>query len=194
MIFNMLKNFNWLDIGILIIIFRVLYIAIKNGFTTEFFKFLGVICAVYLSMHYNGAVADFIRARLPVEEKMPLEFLDFLVFLILAIAGNFVFVLLRNVVNNLIKIEAVSTLNKWGGLLLGALRSVLLVSLILFALVISSIPYLKNSVKDSYLGPKVFSTAVNTYSWIWNNVFSKFAPLEKQNSTVLEAEEEIISK
>jgi uncharacterized membrane protein required for colicin V production len=194
MILNMLKNFNWLDICILIIIFRVLYIAIKTGFTTEFFKFSGVICAVYLSMHYNTAIADFIRSRIPVEDKMPLEFLDFLVFLTLAIGGNFVFVLLRNAVSNLIKIEAVSTLNKWGGLFLGALRSLLLVSIIIFALIISSIPYLKQSVKNSYLGPRVISVGVDTYSFLWNSIFSKFAASEKVNSAALEAKKGAISK
>jgi len=194
MLLNMLKQLNWLDVCILLIIIRVIYIAIKGGFTTELFKFLGVICAIYLSMHYNVVLADFIRGKTPVEEKVPLAFLDFLVFLALAVSGNFIFVLLRNAVNNLIKIEAVSTLNKWGGLVLGGFRSVLLVSLLLFALVISSIPYLKKSVKNSYLGPRFFSAAVDTYGWIWNNLASKFAVSEKQNSAVLEIKEGIVSK
>ncbi|MBN2830754.1 MAG: CvpA family protein [Candidatus Omnitrophica bacterium] len=194
MIFNVLKNFNWLDICILIIIFRVLYIAIKNGFTAELFKFFGIICAIYLSMHYYTAITDFIRGKIPVEEKMPLEFLDFLIFLILALTGNFLFVLLRNAVNNLIKIEAVSTLNKWGGLFLGALRSVLLASIIVFALTISSIPYFKQSVKRSYIGPRIISVGVDTYSWLWNSIFSRFLASERVNRIVLEVKEGVISK
>ncbi len=194
MVFNILKQFNWLDIVILLLIFRVIYISIKGGFTTELFKLLGIICAIYLAMHYYMAVADFIRGKLPVEEKVPLEFLDFLVFVVLAVLGNLFFVLLRNAVNNLIKIEAVSTLNKWGGLVLGGFRSILLVSLVLFSLVISSVPYLKNSARSSYFGPRILSTAVNTYTWVWGNISSKFASSEKQNSAVIEVKEWMGSK
>lgn len=190
MIFNILKNFNWFDICILLIIFRVLYIAIKTGFTTEFFKFFGILFAIYLSMHYNTAIADFVAKRVPIiEEKVPLEFLDFIIFSILAITGNLFFVLLRNAINNLIKIEAVSTLNKWGGLCLGVLRSLLLVSLISFALTISSVVYLKDSVKSSYLGPRVISIGVNTYTWMWSSIFSKFLSSEGLNKNSIEAKE-----
>ncbi|OQB10034.1 MAG: Colicin V production protein [Candidatus Omnitrophica bacterium ADurb.Bin205] len=194
MIFNMLKSFNWLDIIILIIIFRIFYISIKGGFTTEFFKFFGTLSAIYFSMHYNTVLSDFISSKLHIEEKMPLEFLDFIIFIILALGGYFIFVLVRNAVNNLLKIEAVSVLNKWGGLLLGALRSILLAGLVSFALVISSVPYLKNSVMDSYLGPRVLSVAVNTYSVIWNNFFSKFATKEEYNSIVSKIAEGDYSK
>ncbi|MDD4982136.1 MAG: CvpA family protein [Candidatus Omnitrophota bacterium] len=194
MIFNMLKSFNWLDIIILIIIFRIFYISIKGGFTTEFFKFFGVLTSIYLSMHYNTGLSDFISSKLNIEDKMPLGFLDFILFVILALAGYFIFVLVRNAVNNLVKIEAVSVLNKWGGLILGALRSVLLAGLVSFALAISSVPYLKNSVMNSYLGPRVLAVAVNTYSTIWNNLFSKFAAGEKYNTVVSNVLDEAPSK
>ena len=145
-------------------------------------------------MHYNTGLSDFISSKLNIQDKMPLEFLDFMVFVILAVAGYFIFVLVRNAVNNLIKVEAVSVLNKWGGLILGALRSVLLVGLVSFALVISSVPYLKNSVMNSYLGPRVLVVAVNTYTTIWNNLFSKFAAGEKYNAVVSKVSDEARSK
>ena len=145
-------------------------------------------------MHYYITVADFIRGRLPLEEKVPLEFLDFLVFLILAGIGNLVFLLLRNAVNNLIKIEAISALNRWGGLVLGAFRSVLLASLVMFSLLISSIPYLKNSVRASYFGPRITSLSVNIYTWTWSSIFSKFISSEKLNSSAVEVKEWVGSR
>lgn len=160
----------------------------------EVFKLAGLLSAVYISMHYYITVADFIRGRLPLEEKVPLEFLDFLVFLILAGIGNLVFLLLRNAVNNLIKIEAVSALNRWGGLVLGGFRSVLLASLVMFSLLISSIPYLKNSVKASYFGPRVTSLSVNIYNWAWSSIFSKFISSEKLNSSAVEVKEWVGSR
>lgn len=194
MIFNILRQFNWFDIVVLLLIFRVLYISIKGGFTTEVFKLLGIICAIYLAMHYYITVSDFIRGRLPLEEKVPLEFLDFLIFVLLAAVGNVFFLLLRSAVNNLIKIEAVSALNRWGGLILGAIRSVLLVSLVIFSLAISSVPYLRDSVRNSYFGPRINFASVNTYLWIWSSIFSKFVASEKQNNAVVKTQEWIGSK
>ncbi|PIP18921.1 MAG: hypothetical protein COT38_01550 [Candidatus Omnitrophica bacterium CG08_land_8_20_14_0_20_41_16] len=194
MLLNTLKQFNWLDIFILIMIFRICYIALKAGFPIEVFKFLGSLTAIYVSMHYYTMLSDFIKSRIPIEENMPLEFIDFLVFLLLAISGYLLFVLLRSVFSHFIKIEAVSALNKWGGLILGLFRSILLVSLIFFTLAISSVSYLKDSVKRSYLGPRLFSIAPDTYAWAWNNLASKFINSEKQNNVVLEVKKEILPK
>jgi len=192
MLLNTLKQFNWLDILILITIFRICYIAIKNGFTAEFFKILGTLTAIYISMHYCVLIADYIMKSLSFEEKAPLGIIYFLVFSSLAASGYLLFLLLRKTFNNFVKIEAVSALNKWGGLLLGAFRSILLVSLISFALVVSSIPYLKNSVQHSYLGSRLILAAPDTYTWIWVNISSKFMTSEKEGSIVINIKKELI--
>ncbi|MFY9402162.1 MAG: CvpA family protein [Candidatus Omnitrophota bacterium] len=194
MVFNILRQFNWLDILILFLIFRVLYISIKGGFVVEIFKLTGLLSAIYLSMHYYLKIADFVRNALPLKEKMPLEFLDFLVFLILAGIGYLFFLLLRSAFNNLIKIEAVSTLNKWGGLALGSFRSLILSSLLIFLLAISSVPYLKNSTKASYFGRRLVSISINIYTWGWSNIFSKFASSEKLNRYVVEVRDWMVSR
>jgi uncharacterized membrane protein required for colicin V production len=173
-------------------IFRICYIATKGGFTSELFKFIGTITAIYLPMHYSILIADYVRKQLPIEGKFPQGYIDLMVFVFLSTAGYLFFVFLRKAFNNLVKIEAVSSLNKWGGLILGGLRSVLLVSLISFALVIPGTSYLKNSVKHSYLGIRVYFYAPDTYSWIFTNVFLKFMPSEKEGGIVLNVKKELI--
>ncbi|MCX5706293.1 MAG: CvpA family protein [Candidatus Omnitrophica bacterium] len=194
MLTDILKQFKWLDIFILILVVRVCYVSIKTGFPVEIFKFLGTLSAIYASLHYYTLTSDFIRQRLPLEAKMPLEFLDFVMFLLLAAAAYFIFFLLRTTFYRLIKIEAVSTLNKWGGLVLGIARSVLLAGLVIFLLSISSVDYLKNSVKHSYLGVRFFKVAPATYSWLWNSLISKFSSGEKFNKTVLDTEKGFLAK
>lgn len=191
MLLNTLKQFNWLDIFILIMIFRICYIAVKGGFTTEFFKFLGTLTAIYLAMHYSVFIADYTRGLLPAEAKIPLELINVLIFSTLSIMGYFLFVLLRHAFNNFVKIETVSSLNKWGGLIVGGYRSVLLVSLVSFALVVSGIYYFKNSVKHSYLGSRLSVVAADTYSWIWTSVSSKFITSEKEGSIVIDIKKEL---
>ncbi|MDD4953418.1 MAG: CvpA family protein [Candidatus Omnitrophica bacterium] len=185
---NILKQFNWLDVFILILIFRILYISIKSGLSKEFFKLLGVLSATYLSLHYFTVLSDLICKNLPVK-KMPLEFFDFLLFTVLAILGYLVFVLLRTIFNHFIKMEAVPLLEKWGGLVMGILRSFFLPSLIIFMLAISSVGYLKKSAQSSYLGKKLFDVAPDTYSWFWNSITSKFMKDEKFNNNVLNIKE-----
>ncbi len=194
MFLSIVKQFNWVDILVVILLFRIGYIAIKNGLPAELFKLLGIISAIYLSLHYYTALSDWIRAHIAAEKKMPLEFLDFLVFLVLAILGYLIFVLLRSIFYRFIKMEAVPRLNKWGGLALGVARGFLLVGLVIFMLVISSISYLKNSVKNSYSGRQLFNVATSTYSWLWNAIASKFMPGEKFNRTILEVQENLAQK
>ena len=52
MIVEIIKQFNWVDIFVIILSVRVLYIAVKNGLPVELFKLLGTIAAIYLSLHY----------------------------------------------------------------------------------------------------------------------------------------------
>ncbi len=182
---DIIKQFNWVDIFVVIVVFRICYISLKNGLAKEFFKLLGTLTAIYISLHYYIVICDFIRKSLPTE-KVPLEFLDFLVFTVLAILGYLVFVLLRSIFHRFIKMEAVPKLNKWGGLVLGILRSFLLAGLIIFMLAISSIGYFKKSTENSYFGKRFFNIAPNTYSWLWNTITSKFMTAEKFNNKVTE--------
>ena len=195
MFLNILRQINWVDIFVLILVFRVCYIAVKSGFPPEFFKFLGTIAAIYLSLHYYTVLSDLIgrwlSRWLSLREKMPLEFLDFVTFTFLAILGYVLFVLLRNVFCHFINIEAVSALNKWGGLFLGMARSILLASLVLFMLVISSVGYFKDSVKASYFGRRLFSVAPETYTWLWDGIGSKFSKGEKYNQVIPEVKDSL---
>ncbi|MCX5700266.1 MAG: CvpA family protein [Candidatus Omnitrophica bacterium] len=190
---NILKQINWLDIFALVLIARVCYVALKTGFPIELFKLLGTLCAVYFSLHYYILLSDLISKYVPVE-GIPTGVLYFSVFLILAICGYLIFSLLRNVIYNLIKLEAVSNLNKWGGLILGAGRAILLTSLIIFIMVLSNIEYLKKSVKDSYSGKALYYVSVDTYAWIWSNLASKFASNENYNETIPQEEKGLKNK
>jgi len=188
MILNILKQFNWVDVLVVIIVIRILYIATVKGFVIEIFKLLGVLLAVYLSLHYYTHFSDLLRKRVPLEDKLPLEFLDFICFALLAITGYLASVALRIGFYRLIKMDAAAGLQKWGGLFLGILRAWLFCGIIIFMLVISSISYLKKSVNSSYMGKMFFSVPVQTYTLLWEGLISKFTKNEGFNKTVLEVQ------
>jgi uncharacterized membrane protein required for colicin V production len=192
MLLDIIKQFYWLDILLIIILFRIGYIAFKNGLTMEIFKFFGSIAAIYVPMHYYSVFSDWIIKKIPlIGEKTPLQFLDFISFTCLAIISYVIFILMRIVFNRFIQMKAAQNLNRWGGLILGIARGFLLTGVITFMLAISCVSYLKQSVINSYSAKYLLKIAPATYSWLWNGFFSKIAPSEKFNETILEVQKDI---
>ncbi|MDP2927223.1 MAG: CvpA family protein [Candidatus Omnitrophota bacterium] len=186
MILGLLAQFNFLDFIILIVLFRICYIAAKMGLSVEIFKLSGVIFSTYIALHYYTTLSDLIQRRF-LPKAMPLEFMDFIVFLLLIIVGYLCFVGLRSILFRFIQLNAIPKINQFSGLILGIGRGFLVVGLVSFTLVISSVTYLRSSVKHSYLASKAFAISPQTYNWLWSNIFSKFSAQEKFNSTVTEA-------
>lgn len=180
-----IMQFNFMDIVIILMALRICYIAFQMGVAVEFFKLLGVIFGTYISLHYYTSLSDMI-SRLVIPKEMPLEFLDFIVFIMLVASGYLGFVILRSLFYRFIKLEAVPKLNQFGGLMLGAMRVFFTVGLLTYTLMISSVQYLNEAVKYSYFGSKSMTISTNAYGWLWNNVISKFSGKEKFNPTVNE--------
>jgi len=188
MLLDILREINWVDIFVVIILLRVGYVAIKSGLPAEVFKFLGTIMAIYLSMHYFHFLGDFLSV--PSEgHNIPLEVLDLIGFLVLVVIGYSVFAILRMFLCQLVKMETVTILNRIGGFFLGIVRGCILASLIMFILFISTVGYLRTSVAKSYLGVRLFPVAPAIYTTLWNGLMSKFMVNEKFNKTVAEIQE-----
>ncbi|MBP7216433.1 MAG: CvpA family protein [Candidatus Omnitrophica bacterium] len=195
MIINMLKQFNWVDILVVVLFLRILSMGLKTGFLHELFKTLGTVAAIYVSLHYFSQLTDACFKAVPgAKEALPVEFLDFVSFLVLAIAGYCSFVILRIALNRFLKVEAVDTLNRWGGLAVSVVRALLVSALVIFGLAISTIGYLKGSAQNSYLGARLFPVAPSTYSVIWNSLAYRFAVSEKFNAAVSEIESGFIKQ
>lgn len=189
----MIEHFNWIDIGVIILLFRVCYIALKNGLIAEFFKTLGTIFAIYISFHYYTPLSALIRSRIASGQETVFPFMDFVIFVILGIAAYLVFVFFREAFSHFIKTEALPSVNKYGGLFLGIARAFLLIGLIMFTLVISSIDYLKNSVNNSSSGNRLLKIAPTAYTLLWDNVVSKFSGGDDFNKTILEVQKDFNS-
>lgn len=184
---NILKQFNWVDIFFVILLIRITYVALKNGFSAELFRLLGTILAIYLSLHYYISFSDYIIGRSGTN-NIPAEYLTFSAFVFLVILGYAIFLLLGRVFSRFIQMEAVPNLNKWGSLILGIIRSFLLMSLIIFILVVAPLGYFRDSVNNSYSGKRLFKIAPSTYAWMWNSIMSKFRTQEKFNETILQVQ------
>ncbi|MFH0918358.1 MAG: CvpA family protein [Candidatus Omnitrophota bacterium] len=186
MIPEILSQFNFLDFIVLIIAFRICYIAARMGLSVEIFKLCGTIFSLFISLHYYTTLSDLIRQRF-WPKATPLEFMDFVVFLLLVGVGYLSFVGLRSVLYRFVQLNAIPKVNQFAGLILGIGRGFLVIGLLSFALSISSVSYLSGSVKHSYLASQAITIAPQTYNWLWSSILSKFSAHEKFNSTVMEA-------
>lgn len=180
---NAITRFNFLDIIIIIISVRICYIAFQMGLAVEFFKLSGVILATYVSLHYYTGLSDIIQ-RWFTPKGMPLEFMDLLVFIILATGGYLAFVILRSSFYRYMRLEAAPKISQFGGLILGMARLFFTIGLLIYILMISGVKYLNESVKYSYLGKRSALISADTYEWLWESIISKFSPKEKFNPAV----------
>ena len=193
MIAETISHFNILDFIIIVVFFRICYIAAKMGLSIEVFKLPGIIFATYIGLHYYTSLSDlFYKSFMP--KSMPLEFTDFLVFIFLVSAGYLGFVGLRSILYRYVQLNAIPRINQILGLLLGILRGFFIIGLVTFTLTISSVKYFTDMVKHSYLGSKAVRISPATYDWFWYNIFSKFTASEQYNATVAETLDRINKK
>jgi len=184
MLLDILKQFNWIDILIVIVLIRMCYIAVRMGFAVEAFKLLGTVFAVFFAFHYYLALTDVFNST--VKDKLTVGFLDFASFVLIGVVSYLALVIFRLSFLHVIKIEAVSQLNKWGSFVFGIARGILLSSLIVYGLFISSIEYFQKSVTESYLGSRIYEVAPSLYKKTWSGLVSKFVTTEKPNTSIQE--------
>ncbi|MBU1999304.1 MAG: CvpA family protein [Candidatus Omnitrophota bacterium] len=184
MVLEAVKNFNWVDIIITLLMVRVFYISIRCGFIPELFKICGTILSIYVSLHNYLNLSEFIHSSVS-SNSIPVEVIDLFSFLCLTGISYLIFILLREGFAYIIRMEAVPKLNRYGGLMIGVARAIFLSGLVIYILAISTVSYLQNSVYQSYLGSALIKIAPFTYESLWNGLGSKFFTNEKFNDSTI---------
>ena len=184
---DIFKQINWVDIFVVILLFRISYTAIKSGIFIELFKLWGVITGIYLSLHYYTNLANFLD-RFIKASVISIEIIDFIALIILFVLGYLILLSVRETLLRFVKIEVISALNKWTAAIAGVIRGILVASLIMFIFSLPVISYLQESVRSSYSGERLITLSPTVYTRIWDGFMSKFMPHEEFNRTVLEVQ------
>ncbi len=185
-----LKQLNWVDLFVVVVLFRVLLIGLKTGIGSEIFKLFGTLTAVYLSLHYYVSVAGYTATRFGLQPA----FVECFFFLVFACLGYALFLLIRLLLKRFVNMEVVPTISRLAGLVVGVMRAFLLVSLMLYFLLITGNPYLRKSIKTSFSGMGLVYLGPTTYSFFWETIVSKLSPKEKFNNAVFEIERDNYKK
>lgn len=175
---EVVKSINWVDILVAAIVIRIIYIGIKRGFVVELFKLIGVLSAVFVTLHYFSSFSQLLQDN----AHLPLGMANIVAYGTLWGVVVLVFKLVRDGVLVLLKIEAHSGFDKWGGMVLAAGRAVLLSSLTLLFLSAATVGYFTKNLEKSLMASRVIRVAPGIYEGLYDGVVSKFFPDEKLNT------------
>ncbi len=178
---EIIKSLNWIDIAVGLIIIRTIYSGIKTGVVTEIFKLLGSAFSVFAVLHYYSQWGEFLYEKI----HLPLAAAQFVSFLLLWAAVMLIAKFVREGFLVLLRMEAHSLFDRWGGLVLSLSRGLLVASLFLLLLNVLEMDYLKKNLEKSLTAPRLALLAPKTYEFLFSGLVVKFFPNEEINSKAL---------
>jgi len=183
---DIIKNFNWIDVLVVLLLLKSAYAGARTGLTAELFKLIGTVISIVLGLHYynniGGALIDYIN--------MPVWFAQFIILVVVVLLVRVIFkygvVLLLKVLN----IQFILGLERIGGALIGFGRGFLFGGLILIASLFLPVRYFYSSIYEgSFLASYLIRTTKAVYTSIIGLVPSQEAreititPLKKQTKS-----------
>lgn len=145
---DVLTRVNWVDVLALILIIRISYVAFQDGLSHEIFPFLTTIFTITITLHYYTSLGEFLTQGVL---KFPLVLANFLAFTALAAVSWVVFKFLKIILDKIIKVQWHPAVEKVGGMVIGIMRSFVVVSLVLILLSVTPLSYLQRSIRERSL-------------------------------------------
>mgnify|MGYP001607426574 CR=1 FL=1 len=189
MFYPFISQFNWFDILIIAVIFRIAYLGIKRGFGIEVFKTINIFFCSFVALHFYITLGEFIHSKIT---PFPAESASIFSYIVLIFVITMIFRILREGFFVFFKSETVGIFSKISGLFFGIFRGVVISGLIMYVFLISSNHYLELSARTSVIGPKIMRLPVKIYESILNGVAVKISSSQGFNQKVIEVLEKKI--
>ncbi len=178
---HILASINWVDVAMLALLIRIVFIGVKTGFVSELFKLLGVLCSIFVGFHYYTPLAVFLSKK----TGWPLDTLEFVFFVVLVSLTVLAIKYLRDGFLMIFKFEtAHEGVNQWGSGVLSVIRALFLASIIMFGILLSQIEWLQKETLTSVSHKLALKAGPNTYSFLYNNFVGKLFAGQKLNEQV----------
>ena len=181
MLTHLIKSINWIDVALAFLFLRVIFIGVKNGFITEFFKALGVLTAVFVSLHYYSILAAWLAKTTTLSDGCWAIVMFAGLWMAVCVAFKFI----REGILILFKIETNHQgFDKYAAGILASGRGILVCSLTIFLiLLINNGPVTQYDL--AFLRLQNFGrAAVGTYSFLFNNLVDKLWAGQHYNAAV----------
>ncbi len=154
-VYSPLNRINWVDILAVILLVRMGYVGLKSGMSAELVKLAGLVAGFFVGFRYYQQVGDSLAGGAGLRA----EWASVLVMSLGVAAVYFVVTRLLRLSEKLVQVTFAKPVNEGGGALIGALRGVLVASVILTIFLQVPAPYLQASILENSWSGKVISRA-----------------------------------
>lgn len=178
---NILTTINWVDILVVCIMGRIIFIGLKSGFITELFKLGGVLLATFVALHFCGRLGEIFHKHLWVPSGAQSVVAFIVLWSLIVLAFKF----LRDGSLAVIKMEAQPTIDKWGAAIIATFRGFLICSLVFICLVLTGNKYMSKKVRHSFTGFYLVDLAPSIYNAVFDGFIGKLFPREEKNKELL---------
>src|SRR3569623_1549962 len=178
---HILASINWVDVAMLVLLIRIVFIGVKTGFVTELFKLFGIFVALFAGLNNYTTLAVFTAKK----TGLSVDTLAFVFFVLLVCLAVLLIKFLRDGFFMVVKFETTHAgVNQWGSGVLSVVRALLIISLVLFGILLSRIEWLQKQTFTSISHRLALKAAPNTYRFIFNGFVGKIFTTEKFNDDV----------
>jgi uncharacterized membrane protein required for colicin V production len=179
MITHLIKSINWIDVALFFLFVRMIFVGVKNGFISEFFKSLGVVASVFISLHFYS----FLAAWLARKTNISWDYWELVIFALLWFAVSFFFKFFRDGILLLFKVETNHQgFDKYAAGVVAVGRGILVCSMTIFLLLLTYNGSLTRMTVHSYSYKIAGRAAVGTYSFLYRNLVDKLFAGEHYNA------------
>lgn len=160
MVFLQNIKVNWVDVVVLLLIMRSIYMGARDGLTMELFKFLGVLTGLVVALHLYNKAADIFIANF----NLPQWLCESLSFIVITQIIRLIFTYGIAMILKIMSIQFLPQLEKLGGGILGFARGFILSGTLLVMLILLPSAYLDSSIYDKSLSGKfIIKACEKTY-------------------------------
>ena len=157
---EIIKSINWLDLVIVFLLIRGLFLGIRNGLTAEIFRFIGSVLSLTLAIQWHSQTAEILIANF----ALPAWLSQLLCFVVIAQLIRIIFkygiILLLKILN----IQFMPPLEKPGGAVVGLARAVIVAGALILMLSFFPSKYMTESIYDkSFSGAFLAKATQRTY-------------------------------
>ncbi len=158
---EIIKNINWLDIVVLVIVVRGIYMGAKRGLTAELFNFFGIIISLILSVQWYSRVADVLILNF----SLPIWLCNILCFIVIVQIIRLIFKYFLIFFLKVLNIQFIPQLEKIGGGVIGCGRGIIVSGILILTLSFIPNDYMKQSIQSkSFTGSFLINVTERTYS------------------------------
>lgn len=157
---EILKAINWLDVVVLFLLIRCVFLGIRSGLTIELYRFIGTVLSLAIAIHWYSQVGDILIANL----GLPAWLSDFLSFITITLLIRSIFKYGLALLIKLLNMQFVSPLERPGGGAAGLARGIFATGVLVLALSFFPSDFIKESLYDkSFSGAFLVEAMQRTY-------------------------------